>query len=190
MQVLCVTGGIGSGKSHIIKIFSSLGIPAYYSDERTKFLYSSSPSLLLMLKQLLGDDIVDKRGKLDRKVMASKIFSDKSLLKKMEEVVHPVVMSDFLSWKNDFDKKGTPFVIIESAIFLENPLLRRYADKVLTVSSPMELRLERIQQRDSCSMEQIKERISNQWTDVQREKEADFIIVSDGKTALLPQVLE
>lgn len=189
MKVLAVTGGIGSGKSHIVKMFSSLGIPAYFSDDRAKELYYTSSALLSSLTALLGDDIVVD-GILQKDVMAKKIFSDKSLLIKVEQLVHPAVAKDFLSWKEIQCKKGMPFVIIESAIFLEKEMLLPLADKVLVVSAPLDLRIERIMERDKSSREQIMERLSHQWDDSRREKLADFVIVSDGSKALLPQVLD
>lgn len=188
MKVLAITGGIGSGKSHIIKIFSALGIPAFLTDDQTKKLYDTSDSLRSSLISLLGEEIIEN-GVLNRALMASKIFTNQALLIELEKIVHPAVMSYFLEWKAEYEKKGTPFVIIESAIFLEKSYLLQYADKVLTISSPLDLRMERLRIRDGISDDLILDRIKNQWMDADREKYADFVIVSDGQTALLPQVL-
>lgn len=188
MNVLAVTGGIGSGKSHIIKIFSSLGIPAYYTDDKAKELYNTSDDLLSSLVGILGNDIVEN-GHLRKDVMAKKIFSDKSLLIKVESVVHPAVVKDFLKWKSLQEQKGMPFVIIESAIFLEKKVLHPLADKVLVVSAPLELRIQRIMDRDGLTRELIMERLSHQWSDEKRAAHADYEIYSDGTGALLPQVL-
>lgn len=186
MIVLAVTGGIGSGKTHIVNMFASMGIPVYFTDDRAKGLYDSSGELLGALQSILGEDIVQD-GKLRKDIMAARLFADKSLLAKVEGVVHPAVIKDFLKWKGE--QKNVPFVIIESAIFLENPLLRPLADKVLVITSPIDLRIERVQRRSNLTREQILGRMDNQWSDSEREKWADYVIVSDEKRALLPQII-
>lgn len=185
-MVLAVTGGIGSGKTHIVNMFASMGIPVYFTDDRAKGLYDSSGELLVALQSILGEDIVQD-GKLRKDIMAARLFADKSLLAKVEGVVHPAVIEDFLRWKGE--QKNVPFVIIESAIFLENPLLRPLADKVLVITSPIDLRIERVQRRSNLTREQILDRMDNQWSDSEREKWADYVIVSDEKRALLPQLI-
>ncbi|MBQ2243520.1 MAG: dephospho-CoA kinase [Bacteroidales bacterium] len=186
MIVLAVTGGIGSGKTHIVNMFASMGVPVYFTDDRAKGLYDSSGELLVALQSILGEDIVQD-GKLRKDIMAARLFADKSLLAKVEGVVHPAVIKDFLKWKGE--QKNVPFVIIESAIFLENPLLRPLADKVLVITSPIDLRIERVQRRSNLSREQILDRMDNQWSDSEREKWADYVIVSDENRALLPQII-
>jgi dephospho-CoA kinase len=186
MIVLAVTGGIGSGKTHIVNMFASMGIPVYFTDDRAKGLYDSSGELLVALQSILGEDIVQD-GRLRKDIMAARLFADKSLLAKVEGVVHPAVIEDFLKWKGE--QKNVPFVIIESAIFLENPLLRPLADKVLVITSPIDLRIERVQRRSNLTREQILDRMDNQWSDSEREKWADYVIVSDEKRALLPQII-
>ena len=186
MIVLAVTGGIGSGKTHIVNMFASMGIPVYFTDDRAKGLYDSSGELLVALQSILGEDIVQD-GTLRKDIMAARLFADKSLLAKVEGVVHPAVIKDFLKWKGE--QKNVPFVIIESAIFLENPLLRPLADKVLVITSPIDLRIERVQRRSNLTREQILGRMDNQWSDSEREKWADYVIVSDEKRALLPQII-
>ena len=186
MIVLAVTGGIGSGKTHIVNMFASMGVPVYFTDDRAKGLYDSSGELLVALQSILGEDIVQD-GKLRKDIMAARLFADKSLLAKVEGVVHPAVIKDFLKWKGE--QKNVPFVIIESAIFLENPLLQPLADKVLVITSPINLRIERVQRRSNLTREQILGRMDNQWSDSEREKWADYVIVSDEKRALLPQII-
>lgn len=186
MIVLAVTGGIGSGKTHIVNMFASMGVPVYFTDDRAKGLYDTSIELLRALQSILGEDIV-QGGKLRKDIMAARLFADKSLLAKVEGVVHPAVIKDFLKWKGE--QKNVPFVIIESAIFLENPLLRPLADKVLVITSPIDLRIERVQRRSNLTREQILGRMDNQWSDSEREKWADYVIVSDEKRALLPQII-
>lgn len=191
MKTLAVTGGIGSGKSYIVRMFAALGVPVYDADSRTKELYVSDQGLLAGLKSVLGDDLV-RDGVLDRQYMASLIFSDKSLLKKVEELVFPRVINDFRKWK--LSMEATPhegigrFVIMESAIYLEKPSLSGTADRVLTVTCPVDVRVRRVMERSAMSREQVLERIANQCSDGFRISMSDFTIVSDFTHPLLPQV--
>lgn len=188
MKVLAVTGGIGSGKTHIANMFASMGVPVYYSDDRAKGLYDTSSRLIEDMKQILGEDVVEN-GKLRKDIMAQRLFADKSLLERVEGVVHPAVIEDFERWKSAQESSNPPFVIIESAIFLEKPILRPIADKVLVVTAPLDLKISRVQFRSNFTREQIVERMSHQWSDEQRGEWADYIIVSDETRALLPQLI-
>lgn len=191
MKTLAVTGGIGSGKSYIVRMFAALGVPVYDADSRTKELYASDTELLAGLKSLLGDAIV-RDGVLDRQYMASRIFSDKSLLLKVEELVFPRVIRDFRKWKlsKETVMYGRPcrFVILESAIYLEKPSLSGTADRVLTVTCPVEIRVKRVMERSALSREQVMERMANQSSDGFRTSMSDFTIISDFTHPLLPQV--
>ena len=185
MLCLGITGGIGSGKSYVSHIFSALGVPVYEADAQTKSLYDRDHQLRERLIALLGDAIY-KAGVLQKEVMAAQIFADSNLLAKVNQLVHPAVIDDFTLWKV---QQQAPYVILESAIILETPFASS-ADKMLTVSAPMHVRLERLCRRDLASAEDTKRRIERQWSDSMREAKSDFVIHSDGKTPLLPQVLE
>ena len=190
LLTLGCTGGIGSGKSYVSRIFAQLGYPVYFSDDRAKLLYDTDKKLLGQMVALLGEDIL-KDGRLDRGIVASRIFGNKELLAQVESFVHPAVLADFERWKENIcrDENNTPdFVIFESAILLETPLVKSCADKIMTVVAPYELRIERVIKRDNASREQIEARIAKQWNDEQREALSDFIIFADSKQALLPQI--
>ena len=190
LLTLGCTGGIGSGKSYVSRIFAQLGYPVYFSDDRAKLLYDTDKKLLGQMVALLGEDIL-KDGRLDRGIVASRIFGNKELLAQVESFVHPAVLADFERWKENIcrDENNTPdFVIFESAILLETPLVKSCADKIMTVVAPYELRIERVIKRDNASREQIEARIAKQWSDEQREALSDFIIFADSKQALLPQI--
>ena len=190
LLTLGCTGGIGSGKSYVSRIFAQLGYPVYFSDDRAKLLYDTDKKLLGQMVALLGEDIL-KDGRLDRGIVASRIFGNKELLAQVESFVHPAVLADFERWKGNIcrDENNTPdFVIFESAILLETPLVKSCADKIMTVVAPYELRIERVIKRDNASREQIEARIAKQWSDEQREALSDFIIFADSKQALLPQI--
>lgn len=189
MRVLAVTGGIGSGKSYVVKMFAAMGVPVYDADMRTKQLYDADKGLLAALTEALGGDIL-LDGRLDRARMAAKIFSDRQLLAKVEETVHPYVLADMRRWIGEQEDAGKAFAIIESAVFLEKPSFSSLADKVLTVSCPLETRIARVMERSGSSREEVLARITNQWSDERRRAGADFEIVSDFRHALLPQVYD
>ncbi len=186
--LMLITGGIGSGKSYVSKVFSAMGIPVYDTDSRTKSLYTENGELLSKLQQLLGEQVVSG-GKLNKEYMASRLFSDKSLMTSLEELVYPYLLEDIREWKSRKSTEGFPFMILESAILLEKPIFRGCYDKVLTVISPMELRISRAMARSNVSRECVQARISNQWSDEQRVAMSDFVIQSDSCQAILPQVV-
>lgn len=196
MRTLAVTGGIGSGKSYVVRMFAALGVPVYDADSRTKGLYGSDPELLASLQSILGQNLV-RDGVLDRQYMASRIFSDRDILSRVEAVVFPRVLRDFMAWKNAREMEvaagsggNAGFVIMESALYLEKPALAGSADKVLTVVCPVETRVERVMVRSGMTRAQVLERMSNQWSDARRISLSDFTVVSDFSHPLLPQVYD
>ena len=195
VKTLGCTGGIGSGKSFVSRIFANLGYPVYFSDDRAKMLYDTDSLLLEQIVELLGEDVLEN-GKLNRAVMAGKIFGNVELLRKVEALVHPAVLRDFENWKREIcgnlalQGRLPAFVVFESAIILESPLVKGCADKVLHIKAPYELRIERVMKRDGATREQVEARIARQWSDQQRDVLADFVIFADSKRALLPQIAE
>ena len=144
MKTVAVTGGIGSGKSTVCAILSSMGVPVYDSDSRARALYDEQPALVSRILDefaALGvhDSLWDECGELDRKKLAGLVFSSPRLLSALEGIVHPAVREDFLSWKESIGEKewtgpgDVPFVVIESAIITEKPLFRDIVDKVVEV---------------------------------------------------------
>lgn len=187
-RTLAVTGGIGSGKSYVVRMFSALGVPVYDADARTKALYASDMELLAELKSVLGESLV-KDGVLDRKFMASRIFSDPGLLARVESAVFPRVLLDFGRWKTE-QCPASGFVIMESAIYLEKPVLAGIADKVLTVVCPLETRVRRVMSRSAMTRKEVMERMANQWDDSRRAGLSDYTVISDFRHPLLPQVYD
>lgn len=188
MFCFACTGGIGTGKSYVVRIFSALGIPAYIADDRAKELYNIDKSLLVKLSELLGNEIL-LDGKLQKNVMAQKIFSNKELLIKVNNIVHPRLLEDFYEWRSQQEEAGVKMIIFESAIFLETPIFHSIADKIIVVTAPLDVRIKRIIKRDKLSEKLVKQRISRQWKDEKRLKKADFIIYTDGKRSVLPQII-
>ena len=193
MKVLGCTGGIGSGKSFVSAIFGKMGIPVYDSDSRAKALYDTDEQLRSEMVSLLGNEIIVD-GVIQRPVIASKIFGNAELLQEVEKLVHPAVVRDFRRWVREIEETGVfgenipPFVIMESAILLEKPIVLEQVDRSLVVTAPLDLRIERVIQRDNTTRERVLERMGAQWSDERRIALADFIIFADGKQALLPQI--
>lgn len=174
MRVLVVTGGIGSGKSIACEYFKSLGLPVYDSDSRTKLLYDLVPSLVDRLEVELGTPLKDEStGKLDRKKLASIIFSDPSQLAKLESLVHPEVMRDFNIWAHQH--QDAQLLVFESAIVLEKPLFAHFGDYVLELTASEQIRLERACARDNVDKEAVAARIRTQ-AESTRVRQPDFTI--------------
>ncbi len=178
-----ITGGIGSGKSVICKTFNLLGIPVYYSDQRAKQLLNTSKEIRKSLTELFGNDLYSDNS-IDKVKLANIIFNDKANLEKVNSIVHPVVMKDFYSWCNK--QKGN-IVINESAIIFEAGL-KMHFNYIITITAPEEIRIRRVIKRDKTKKEDVISRIKNQYPDIKKIKESDFVITNTDSTPILPQI--
>ncbi len=174
MVIVGLTGGIGSGKTTISKCFETFGIPVYIADDEAKGLMNRSKVIKRKLLQLFGE-FAYKDGELNRPFLASKIFRDKTLLLKMNTIVHPKVASHFKRW---LKKQDAPYVIKEAAIIFENKLESQY-DFIITVIADEDLRITRVMKRDDASKEKIKAIIKNQLSDAEKIKKSDFVIINN-----------
>ncbi len=183
-----MTGGIGSGKSTVSRVFRSLGVPVYYTDPRAKELMASDPEIVTRLTALLGaETYVD--GALDRQYVALRIFTDRELIRQVNAIVHPRVAADFERWAAELAGNGAPYVIMECAIIFESGF-SDLVDYIVTVSADVEQRVARASQRDGIGAGQVRERMANQMDDAARDSRADFIIRNSDNDMALPQVLE
>lgn len=171
MKIVGLTGGIGSGKSTIAKMFADFGVPVYIADVEAKKLTNSSKIIRRRLIKLLGQNTYTALG-LNRKFVADKIFNDENLLKQVNEIIHPKVAAHFKKWVS---KQNSEYVIKEAAILFENGSYKS-CDKVILVTAPKSVRIQRVLVRDKSSEPEIEQRINNQWSDAKKEKLADFII--------------
>ena len=169
---ILITGGIGSGKSVVSGILRGRGIPVYDTDSRTKALYEGE--LGIRLEEALGKKLHDADGHFDRKALASLIFSERQILERVEEIVHPAVLRDFEEWK---EKQESTIVCMESAIALEKPLFNDSYDFVVIVNAPEDLRIRRACNRDGSDEISVRKRVQNQKVDLQK---ANFKIENDG----------
>ena len=167
--ILGCTGGIGSGKTYVVKAFEGLGVPGYDCDARAKELYDEDAGLLADVAAIAGEDVIVD-GRLDRGRLAARIFSDRDMLARIESFVHPAVTRDFYRW---LEVQNSKLVIFESAILLDKPYLRDMADFVLVVTAPEELRIERVMARDGLPRDAVERRMANQMSDAERRAMGD-----------------
>lgn len=180
-----ITGGIGSGKSTVCRLFALMGIPVYDADSRAKALMTTNASLVKSVKKYFGADVYDKSGKLNRKLLGSRVFNDKEKLNLLNSLVHPVVQKDHELWHRK--QKNCPFTIKEAALLFESGSYKKL-DLIITVTSPLPLRIERAMKRDNTTRKEVMARLKKQWTDAQRKKAADFIISNNERDSLIQSV--
>lgn len=185
-MIVGLTGGIGSGKSTVAKLFEVLGVPVYNSDIRAKEMYYK-PEVKEQVIRLLGTNAYDENGKLNPSHVSKIIFGDSGVLQKINGIIHPAVENDFKEFVQlHSDKK---LVLKESALIFEAGIYKKL-DKVILVTSPLELRIARVLARDGITREEVIKRINHQLPDEEKVPISDFIINNDEKTGLIQQVLE
>ncbi|MDM1292966.1 dephospho-CoA kinase [Sphingobacterium sp. N143] len=178
-----ITGGIGSGKTFICQLFKALGVPVYNADDEAKKLMNGDPRIRERLIAEFGDATY-KDNQLDRAFLASQVFSDKAKLDRLNSIVHPIVIQAAKDWA---DQQKSRYSLKEAALLFESGSYKEL-DYTILVTAPLELRIERVMQRDAVTEQQVRERINKQLSDEEKLKLADFVIVNDGVTPLLPQV--
>lgn len=183
---LGITGGIGSGKSLVCQLLEVMGIPVYISDAETKQLMVTDPFIRKELVALLGEGVY-AGGSLNKTLLASYLFSCPEHAKQINGIIHPRVKDDFRRWAQEHTTHST-IVAIESAILIEAGFAGE-VDVVVMVYAPEKVRIDRAVKRDASSRELIEKRIRSQMSDEEKRNQADFIIVNDGETPLIPQVL-
>lgn len=185
MQVVGITGGIGSGKSVVSRFLRAMGYAVYDSDAEAKRIMDGDETLKKQLSEIFGADIY-AGGRLDRRALAGKVFSDASALARLNAAVHPAVRADFRRWAEAHG--DAPIVFMESAILAESGFTDM-VDAVWLVEAPEEIRVARIVRRDSCSSQEARQRIRAQWSDEIKERYASVVLHNDDKTPLIPQIL-
>lgn len=186
MMKVGVTGGIGSGKTTVCKLFETLGVPIYYADSRAKWLMANDPQVREQLVEAFGTETFAD-GVLNRPYLSSLVFSNPDKLAELNAIVHPAVFRDGTDWEakhTDF-----PYTIKEAALMFETGSYR-LLDKIIVVTAPIHVRVERVVQRDATTEQAVRERIENQLPDEQKIAHAHFVIVNDGEQPLIPQVMK
>ena len=181
-----ITGGIGSGKSTVCRVFSVLGIPVFESDKIARELMNTHTEIKQQLVDLFGTAVYLPDHTINRKYLAGIVFNNPSLLAQLNTIVHPVVRKTFFDW---CEKQQTPYIIHEAAILFESGFYKMM-DKTITVITSEHERIQRVMKRDGITLEMVNERIKNQWNDQQRMELADFVIGNNDDELVIPQVIE
>jgi dephospho-CoA kinase len=180
-----LTGGIGSGKTTVAKIFELLGVPVYYADDAAKQIMNEDEELKLAIQKQFGAEAY-KNGVLDRSYLAAKVFNNPFLLEILNSLVHPATIRDALNWMN---QQQSLYTIKEAALIFESGAAEQL-DYIIGVSAPAALRIRRIMERNHSSYDEVVERMNNQLDDKIKMKLCDFIIQNDEQKLVIPQVLE
>jgi len=181
---LGITGGIGSGKTTVCKVFSVLGAPVFSADEEAKRILDNEREIRKKISDAVGKDLYIS-GSLDRKELARLIFNNRDLLEKVNGIIHPAVFRYFSDW---VQMQDFPYVIMEAAILFESGAARMM-DRIATVVTPVEERIERLLRGNKFTREQITERIRNQIDDGERISQSDFVIFNSENDMIIPAVL-
>lgn len=185
MKKIGITGGIGSGKSTVCRVFALLGAAIYDSDREAKRLMNSDPHLTAQIRELFGPEAY-QQGQLNRPFLASIVFHNPERLAQLNTLVHPAVAADFEQWAK---KQPAPYVIEESAILFEAGADRNM-DETVAVVAPEALRIQRTCLRDHSDEVAVRARMARQMSDEERMARADHILVADEKRLLIPQIIE
>ncbi len=182
---LGITGGIGSGKTSVCKVFSILGIPVFSADPEAQNIMNSDETVIRGINDIAGRNLYPA-GKLDKVQLAELIFKDPGILKKVNMLVHPVVFDYFSRWAN---QQSAPYVIMEAAILFESGA-SNLVDRVATVYAPVEERIARVTRRNRLTREQVLDRIRNQMDDETRISMSDYVINNSENEMIIPVILK
>ncbi len=184
MLSIGLTGGIGSGKSYVAKVFQALRVPVYYADQRAKEMYYN-PEVKLKVIQVLGEKAYHEDGKINTVYISDKVFADPLLLHHINNIIHPAVAEDFEIWKS---RQDSPYILKEAAILFESGSYQA-SDLNISVVASQNLRIQRVSKRDLLPENHVKLRMNRQWTEGKRVAKADFLIFNDDRFPILNQIL-
>lgn len=180
-----VTGGIGSGKTVVCRIFETLGYPIFYADDEAKRVMTEDAGLVKEIKQHFGENAYFDDGSLNRKFLSDIVFHDADKLNILNGLVHPATIKAYQNWA---EKQPTALIFKEAALLFESNSFK-LSDFNILVTAPVSIRIQRVITRDNVTADIVKARMDRQMTDEEKEKLTDFMIVNDDKHALIPQVL-
>lgn len=181
-----ITGGIGSGKTTVCKVFELLGVPVYYADIEAKQILDSNLEVKNNIINTFGNSVLNDEEKIDKKKLASLVFNNKENLEKLNSIVHPAVREHFENWLKQHSTQK--YILKEAAILFESGSYK-LVDKVIAVVAPLELKISRTMQRDKVTQSEVELRISNQLNDDEKIKRSQFVIHNDEQQLLIPQIL-
>lgn len=184
MMHVGLTGGIGSGKTTVARVFRTLGVPVFEADAEGRKLLENDSAVQAAIAERFGMQLLQS-GKVDRKALAAIVFNDPQALAVLNGIIHPAVRAAFAHWAGSQDK---PYVIMESAILAESGGHANF-QRIIVVSAPEPLRMARVVQRDGVEEHAVQARMANQVSDVERSAIADHVIHNDDRQLVIPQVL-
>lgn len=189
MLQIGITGGIGSGKSVVARLFAALGVPVYDSDTRARWVMAHDLILREQLQAAFGTDTYDTAGQLNRPYLASVAFGDPDQLAKLNALVHPRVAEDYATWAADQAALGHAYILKEAALLFESGAYKTL-DKIIALVAPREVRIARVLQRDpQRNIADVERIIAQQLPESELLTRADYVIYNDGTQLLIPQVL-
>jgi len=179
-----LTGNIGSGKTMVSVIFNKLGVPVFHADLEAKKLFNRE-GIRNQIRDIFGDQVFESSGEINRKALAEIVFDHKAQLAQLNGIIHPAVRTEYEEWCGLH--AGSVYAVYEAAILFESGHYKTM-DKVICVTAPEELRIQRVMERDQVTREEVERRIANQWPEEKKTAMADFVIVNDGSESLIEQV--
>lgn len=185
MLKIGLTGGIGSGKTTVAKVFETLGIPVYYADDAAKRLLNTNQELKEKVIYHFGDEAYTN-GELNRKYLADIVFNNKEKLDLLNSLSHPITIQDAEEWMN---RQTAPYAIKEAALLFESGAAEKL-DYIIGVYAPQHIRVKRVMDRDHLTTEEVVKRISRQIDEEMKMKLCNFVITNNGQQLVLPQVME
>ena len=180
-----ITGGIGSGKTTVCRVFEVLGIPVFNADSISRNIVKHNPDVIAAIKAAFGNDIY-RNEILNSKALADIVFNDREKLLKLNSIVHPVVFSTFAKWLESHSDH--PYVLKEAALIFETGA-NLGLDAVIVVTAPESTRIKRVMQRDGVTANAVRQRMMQQLPEDEKQKRATFIIHNDESELLIPQVM-
>ncbi|MDT8392256.1 MAG: dephospho-CoA kinase [Bacteroidales bacterium] len=185
MKRVAVTGNIGSGKSTVCRIFESLGIQVYFADSEAKKFYGEA-HVAKAVKALFGDDVYGSGNHLQNSILAKRAFQDQNKLTKLNNIIHPLVLEDYLAWAASHSDKN--YTLYESALLFESGFYRHFHRSIL-VTAPVEIACARVIARDSITKAEFNKRLARQWDEQKKSEMADHLVINNLEKPLIPQVI-
>ncbi|MCQ6958036.1 dephospho-CoA kinase [Mucilaginibacter aquariorum] len=182
-----ITGNIGSGKTTVCKIFEVLGIPVFYADDEAKKVMIEDDALIAGIKQAFGNESYFEDGSLNRKHIAGIVFNNKEELLKLNALVHPAVFRAFDKWA--INQKNVPYVLKEAALLFESDSYKM-CDRSVLVTAPLDIRIQRVTQRDGITADEVKSRNDRQFSEEKKLIMANDVIINDDSQLVIPQVIK
>ncbi|MFQ5797712.1 MAG: dephospho-CoA kinase [Bacteroidota bacterium] len=185
-----VTGGIGSGKSELCRLFEAEGIPVFYADTVAKNLVDSSAEIQARIRRVFGSKSIGEKGTPNRTKLAEVVFADRGMREKLNAIVHPDVLRAFRDFvRRNSSENTAPFLIAEAALIFESRMNEKL-DYVIVIDAPEDVRIRRVQRRDAVSREDVKRRITSQMPVGKKLVRADFIVKNDGTVTDLKKAVD